>query len=89
MLAFLNGMTTMGFLLAAVFFTRFWRRTSDRLFATFAGAFVLLAANQVLLGLEAFPREEQSLAYLLRLAAFTLLIFAVVSKNMERGSANK
>jgi hypothetical protein len=78
------GMTSMGFLIAALFFTRFWRKTSDGLFAMFAVAFVLLALNQALIGLLAATREDQSLLYLPRLAAFALLIVAIVWKNARR-----
>ena len=81
MLAGLNGMVTMGFLIAALFFLRFWRRTQDGLFVIFAIAFVLLALNQILIGLSVVPREDQSLLYLLRLAAFALLIVAIIRKN--------
>jgi hypothetical protein len=87
MLAFLNGMTTMGFVVAAMFFLRFWRRTKDPLFLTFAGAFLLLALNQVLIGLSVVPSEDRSLLYLPRLAAFALLIVAIVWKNLARTSA--
>jgi hypothetical protein len=87
MLAVLNGMVTMGFLIAAMFFLRFWRRTQDGLFATFAVAFVLLALNQVLIGLSVVPREDQGLLYLLRLAAFALLIVAIIRKNLAGASS--
>ena len=81
---FLSGMTTMGFAVAGVFFLRFWRRTSDSLFLAFAAAFWLLAANQALVGLLEAPREDKVWIYLLRLAAFLLIIFAVVAKNLRR-----
>ena len=81
---FLSGMTTMGFAVAWVFFLRFWRRTSDNLFLAFAAAFWLLALNQALVGLLEAPREDKVWIYLLRLAAFLLIIFAVVAKNLRR-----
>ena len=81
---FLSGMTTMGFAVAGVFFLRFWRRTSDSLFLAFAAAFWLLAVNQALVGLLEAPREDKVWIYLLRLAAFLLIIFAVVGKNLGR-----
>ena len=84
MLAFLAGAVTMGHLAAGLFFLRFWRRTQDRLFLIFAFAFWLLAANQALVTLSGIPREEQSWIYLLRLAAFTLIILAIVAKNFSR-----
>jgi hypothetical protein len=80
---FLAGMTTMGFLVAAVFFVRFWWRTRDGLFATFGAAFLLLALNQAVVALALLPREEQPYAYLLRLLAFGLLIVAIVRKNVR------
>jgi hypothetical protein len=81
--SFLAGMITMGFVVAALFFFRFWRRTRDLLFATFGAAFLLLAVNQAVVALALLPREEQPYAYLLRLLAFALLIVAIVRKNVR------
>ncbi|MCB5176411.1 MULTISPECIES: DUF5985 family protein [Microvirga] len=78
---FISGMITMGFLVAGLLFLRFWTRTRDMLFAAFAAAFALLAANQALAALIDVPREERSWIYLLRVAAFVLIIAAVVWKN--------
>ena len=80
---FVSGAITMGFVVAGLFFLRFWRRTGDGLFVAFACAFWLLALNQGLVALGGIPREEQSWIYLLRLAAFTLIIIAVVRKNLQ------
>ena len=85
----LVGMSTMGFIIAALYFLRFWRRTKDRLFATFSCAFVLLAINQVLIGLSVGPREDESLLYLPRIIAFALLIVAIVSKNLAKEPPGK
>ena len=79
---FLMGANTMGFVAAGLFFLRFWRRTHDRLFLAFSIAFLLLATNQALVALSGIPREEQSWIYLLRLAGFSLLIVAIVAKNL-------
>jgi hypothetical protein len=87
MVAVLSGMVTMGFLIAALFFLRFWRRTRDGLFITFAVAFVLLALNQFLIGLSVAPSEDQAAFYLLRLAAFALLIVAIIRKNFAGSSS--
>jgi phosphoglycerol transferase MdoB-like AlkP superfamily enzyme len=78
---FLNGASTMGFVVAAVFFARFWDETRDRLFAIFAVAFAALAANRALLALVALGREAQPYLYVVRLAAFVLIAYAVVDKN--------
>jgi hypothetical protein len=80
---FVMGANTLGFVLAGLFFLRFWRRTHDYLFAAFAVAFFLLALNQALVALSGIPREDQSAIYLLRLAGFSLLIAAIIGKNVR------
>ena len=85
--SFLSGLITMGLLIAALFFFRFWKRTRDALFITFGFAFLLLALNQALIGLSEVSGEERSLLYIPRLIAFTLLIAAIVGKNI--GSSRK
>ena len=81
---YVSGAITMGQLIAGLFFLKFWARTRDRLFLTFAAAFWLLALNQGIIALAGIPREEQSWVYVLRLAAFLLIIMAIVSKNFSR-----
>ena len=83
---FFSGAITMGYVIAGLFFLRFWVRARDGLFLVFAIAFWLLALNQGIAGLGGIPREELSWVYLLRLAAFCLIIVAIVRKNV--GSAN-
>ena len=78
---FLSGAVAFGFFVCALFFLRFWRRTSDQLFITFALAFALLGLGQAILALANIPTEERGSIYLLRLAAFALIIFAVLRKN--------
>jgi Family of unknown function (DUF5985) len=79
---FLSGLATAGFLVASLFFLSFWRRTADSLFAAFGLAFLLLAANQGIITVAQVPAEHRSWVYLLRLAAFALLIFAIIRKNL-------
>jgi hypothetical protein len=80
---FFSGTIAMGFLIAALFFFRFWWRTNDGLFAAFALAFLLFALNQALItGIET-SQDEKSLVYLLRLAGYALIISAVVRKNFR------
>jgi hypothetical protein len=82
--AFLSGAVSLGFLVAALFFLKFWRRTGDGLFAVFAAAFVLIAANQAAPVLFGIPDEALGGVYLLRLAAFVLIMMAVLRKNMVK-----
>jgi hypothetical protein len=82
--AFLAGAVSLGFLVAALFFLKFWRRTGESLFAAFAAAFVLIAANQAAPVLFGIPDEALGGVYLLRLAAFVLIMLAVLRKNMAK-----
>ena len=84
MITFLSGMTTMGFLIASVFFLRFWRRTNDSLFVYFGASFCLLAIGQALVTLAEFPSDDRAWIYLLRFAGFTLLIVGIVMKNKPK-----
>jgi hypothetical protein len=84
---FVGGALTAGYAIAGLFFLRFWTRTHDRLFAAFAAAFWLMAVNQVVASFSRHAHVEDSAAYLLRLAAFVLIILAVLSKNRSGGSA--
>jgi len=81
---FLAGAITFGFLIAGLYFLRFWSRTRDGLFIAFALAFWLLGLNQALITLTDIPVEERSSLYLLRLAAFSLIIGAIILKNKKR-----
>ncbi len=77
----LNGATTMALLAIGVFFLRFWRKSGDRLFAMFAAAFWLMAANRLGLSLMSQEREQLTWLYAVRLAAFVLILVAIVDKN--------
>ena len=78
---FLSGALVAGFAVAGLFFLRFWKRTHDKLFLAFAIAFWLLGLMQALLALTDFPIEERSFLYLIRLAAFSLILSAIWRKN--------
>ena len=81
LLDFLAGAIAAGFLIAGFFFLRFWKRTRDGLFLAFAAAFWLLGLGQALLALTDIPVEERSWLYLLRLAAFSLILVSIWKKN--------
>jgi len=79
--AFLAGLLTMGFVVGAVFFLRFWRTTRDRLFLAFAGGFALLALNFALPTVMRLPDSRLDEVFLLRVAAFVLIGGPVVWRN--------
>lgn len=78
---FLSGAITLGFLVAGLFFLRFWRKTRDGLFLAFAMSFALLGVGQAVQALANIPQEERSYIYIIRLAAFTLILIAIFRKN--------
>ncbi len=82
MIEFLSGAVALGYLVAAGFFLRFWRRTADRLFLAFAAAFVLFALNQVLGSALVVLIEPSSLIYLLRILGFVIILVAIFDKNL-------
>lgn len=77
----LSGALATGALAAALFFLKFWRQTTDRLFAFFATAFVLLAVNAVALGLTDPTGEFRVALYGIRLVAFLVILYAIYDKN--------
>jgi hypothetical protein len=85
LIPFRTGAVTIAYLVAALFFLKFWRRTRDSLFAAFAAAFVLLAANQAAPALFGIPDEALGGVYLLKLAGFLLIILAILRKNLREG----
>lgn len=82
--AFVGGLSAAGYGVAGVFFLSFWRKTRDSLFMVFALAFGLMTLNQAIPVILGIPREEQSGVYLLRAAAFILIIVAILRKNLSR-----
>ena len=80
---FVTGAATAGFLIAGLFFLRFWRRTQDGLFLAFAIAFWLLGISQGLLAITRVVIEDRSWIYVIRLMAFSTILWAIVKKNVR------
>ncbi|HYW33384.1 MAG TPA: DUF5985 family protein [Gemmatimonas sp.] len=84
--AFAEGMLTVGYAVAALFFLRFWRESTDRLFAFFAASFALLAVQRAILAVMQGADDHSWWIYLIRLVAYLLILFAIYDKNRaERG----
>ena len=80
----LIGAIAVGWLVAGLFFFRFWRHTRDRFFLWFALSFWIEAANRVALGLLHGASEDNALFYLFRLIAYGLILLAIWQKNRPR-----
>ena len=80
----LTGAIAAGWLVAGLFFFRFWRQTRDRFFLWFALSFWLEAANRVALGLWAGASEHSPVLYGVRVIAYGLILLAVWQKNRPK-----
>lgn len=81
---FLSGAVMMASAVAALFFFQYWRRVRDRLFAILALAFVMLAVERTALALISIDEEWRYNIFLVRLAAFVLIILGILDKNRRR-----
>ena len=84
MIEYLSGAVTLGFVVAMLFFLRFWKRTRERLFLAFGIAFALLALNQALAQWLGAADERVGYTYLLRVLGFVLILAAIIDKNVSR-----
>jgi peptidoglycan/LPS O-acetylase OafA/YrhL len=78
---FISGLLVAGYLVAGLFFLRFWRQSRDRLFAFFTAAFWLLALQRGALAAVGLDAPGSTWLYGLRLLAFLLILAAIVDKN--------
>ena len=83
--AFLLGVEITLFLLAAVYFLRFWRDTRDVLFLAFAAFFAVEGLSRI--WLLSLTRLGEGRPWIYSLGAFAslLLIAAILRKNFGKG----
>jgi hypothetical protein len=84
---FVLGGSAVACIAIALFFLRFWRDSGDRLFAAFAGAFLVFGANRLILALTSEDGDGRIYAYTLRFLAFMLVVWGIVDKNRADASA--
>jgi uncharacterized membrane protein len=77
----ISGALIAGYAMVALFFLRFWISARERLFALFSLAFAVLALQRLALSVTDGSMENQTIFYLLRLAAFVIILIAIVDKN--------
>ena len=85
----LIGAITMGSLVIALFFLRFWRDSGDRFFLYFAASFFIEGLHRLYSGLNDAGGEDSPLHYLIRLLAYGLILWAILEKNLPRGGHGK
>lgn len=65
----------------AIFFFRFWTEKRDALFLFFALAFSIMAVSTCVVIVSGRAADFAPVAYVLRLLAYLVIIFAIVNKN--------
>ena len=78
---FVAGLLVMGYAVAALYFGRFYRVSRDRLFLFFAAGFALLAVQRLSLAAAAALPMPEIAYYVLRLAAFVVILIGILDKN--------
>lgn len=79
---FLLGIIVTASVMAGAIFVKFWRRTGERLFLAFGAAFIIEGLNRLTFLLIDDPTEGSPIIYVVRLLAFSLILAAIVSKNV-------
>ena len=86
MYLFFWGASAMAAWIAGMIFFRSWRFTGDRFFVLFASAFWMLALHWAALAAVGTADDTRHYFYVLRLAAFGLVIRAIAEKRSASGS---
>lgn len=81
------GAAAMAAAVAGLFFLRFWRETGDRLFFNFAIAFWLFSLTRSAFAFLPEHSEHEIYFYMVRLAAFALILIAIIDKNRPQAKA--
>ncbi len=69
-------------LVGASYFFRYWTKTRDSLFLKFGTAFLFMGVEKIVLLTTESPNvEDRYMIYLIRLASFGLIIYAIIVKN--------
>jgi peptidoglycan/LPS O-acetylase OafA/YrhL len=78
------GAMILAYAIIALFFLRFWRQTGDRLFAAFSAAFWLMTVGRIAVALNRASEDDTYYLYLFRLAAYLIILYAIIDKNRAR-----
>jgi hypothetical protein len=82
--SFLQGLVTAMFLVAAVWFLRFWRDTRDVFFVAFSASFFAEGLSRVALLFVENPHSPGPGIYVVRLCGSLFILWAIVHKNFGR-----
>lgn len=82
MVVLLAGGLVVACAIVGLIFLRYWKATSDSFFLYFACAFWLQGGQYLYSALTGHSDEHAPVAYLLRMAAFALIVVAILRKNL-------
>ena len=77
----LLGAVVMGDVMAALFFVRFWRMTSDRFFLFFTASFIADAVSRVVVDQGIPPFGHEALGYIIRVLSYLFIVAGILYKN--------
>ena len=83
------GAISMASLTIALFFLRFWRNTGDRFFMYFALSFFIEGLHRIYSAVLNETGEDTPLHYLIRVAAYGLILWAILEKNLPQRGRRK
>jgi hypothetical protein len=86
MTSLITGAIVMACVTIGLVFLRFWKSSGDRFFIYFALSFWIQGAQWLHSGTLGASSEYSPLYYLARLAAYALIVFAILNKNFGRNA---
>jgi hypothetical protein len=81
---FLLGVIASGFILAGIFFLKFWRTTGDSFFLAFAASFIIEGLNRCAILFVDRPNEASPWTYVVRLMSCVMILAAILRKNYTK-----
>lgn len=82
---FLLGVLATMFIIAAVYFLKFWNETRDSFFLAFAASFLVEGISRVFVLFQPKPNESSPWIYIIRLLASLFILAAILKKNYGKG----
>lgn len=85
MILFISGAVAFSFVVAAIFFLKFWRKSADLLHLCLGIAFILFALNQIASEWISPDNARGGFTFVLRAMGFLIILGAILYKNLAAG----
>jgi succinate dehydrogenase hydrophobic anchor subunit len=86
MILFVSGAITFSFVVASIFFLKFWRKSSDLLHLCLGLAFGLFALNQIASDMISPDNAKGGFTFILRALGYLIILAAIFVKNLAQKS---